>query len=54
MMQNEAMQRWGDTVMRAELTRKIQRELSLATHTAKQRLDEFRTTQPLKIRSPIA
>jgi len=46
MMQNEAMQRWGDTVMRAELTRKIQRELSLATHTAKQRLDEFRTLYP--------
>jgi len=46
MMQNQLMQLWGDTVMRLELTRKMQRELSLATHTAKQRLDEFRTLYP--------
>ncbi len=46
MMQNQLMQLWGDTVMRSELTRKMRRELSLATHTAKQRLEEFRTVYP--------
>jgi len=46
MMQNQLMQLWGDTVMRSELTRKMQRELGLATHTAKQRLDEFRVRYP--------
>ena len=46
MMQNQRMQIWGDTVMRSELTRKMQRELGLATHTAKRRLDEFRLLYP--------
>jgi len=46
MMQSESMQLWGDAVMRTELTRKMQRELGLATHTAKQRLDEFRSLYP--------
>ena len=46
MMQNQLMQLWGDTVMRSELTRKMRRELGLATHTAKQRLEEFRTVYP--------
>jgi len=46
MMQNSTMQRWGDTVMRTELSLRMQRELGLATHTAKQRLQQFRADFP--------
>ena len=40
------MQRWGDAVMRSELTRRMRREIALATFTAKQRLEGFRTDYP--------
>jgi len=46
MMQHQPMQRWGDAVMRSELTRRMRREIALATFTAKQRLEEFRKDYP--------
>lgn len=42
MMAQPAIQRWGDGVMRTELVRRMQREITLASKAAKQRLDHFR------------
>lgn len=42
MMAESLIQRWGDGVMRAELVRRMQREITLASQAAKQRLDQFR------------
>ncbi len=42
MMAQPEIQRWGDAVMRTELVRRMQREITLASKAAKQRLEQFR------------
>lgn len=46
MMTAPEVQHWGDAVMRAELVRRTEREIALATMTAKQRLEQFRLAFP--------
>ena len=42
MIENREIREWGNTVLQNELLLKVERELSLATMTAKERLKEFR------------
>lgn len=46
MMAKAGMQMWGDAVMRAELVRRMQREIDLASKPAKEGLDQFRIQLP--------
>ena len=42
MVENRAVQRWGDTVLRNELIRRADREWTLATLQGSDRLQQFR------------
>jgi CRP-like cAMP-binding protein len=46
MLSDRAVQSWGDTVLRAELTRRADREWALAALPAAQRLQQFRQQFP--------
>jgi CRP-like cAMP-binding protein len=46
MLNDEAVQRWGDAVLRAELMRRVDREWALAALPAAERLQHFRTQFP--------
>jgi len=46
MMRDPAVQRWGDSVLRAELMRRADREWALAALPAAQRLQQFRQQFP--------
>jgi CRP-like cAMP-binding protein len=46
MRDDQAVQRWGDAVLRAELTRRVDREWALAALPALERLQHFRAQFP--------
>ena len=46
MVASPSIQRWGDTVLRAELVRRADREWSLAAQSAAERLLQFRLDHP--------
>jgi len=47
MINNLEIRRFGNTVLRNELTRKVDREIGLASLSAKERLLKFREEYPL-------
>ena len=46
MVNFESIREWGNNIMRAELTRKVEREWCLAALSAQQRLEWFRKVHP--------
>lgn len=46
MVENRAVQRWGDTVLRYELIRRADREWALAALPGSDRLQQFRQSYP--------
>lgn len=46
MVNIESIREWGNSLMRAELTRKVEREWCLAASNARQRLEWFRKVHP--------
>lgn len=46
MLRSPSIQRWGDTVLRAELVRRADREWALAVLSAAERLRQFRRDHP--------
>ena len=46
MVNFETIREWGNSLMRAELTRKVEREWCLAALSARQRLEWFRKVHP--------